>query len=68
MVSNDRSLPDRMTRAEVLAFKNFQCFKSDARPKLRTCFHSAFDEPDPPAEASERQSCEYRVGIFFLNQ
>jgi len=58
----------RMTSAEVLAFKNFQCFKGDARPKLRTCFHSAFDEPDPPAEASERQSCEYRVGVFFLNQ
>ena len=33
-----------------------------------TTFHSAFDEPDLPAEASERQSCEYRVGIFFLDQ
>lgn len=57
-----------MTTAETLAFKNFQCWKSDARPTLRTCFHSAFDEPDPPAEACERRSCEYRVGVFFLNQ
>ena len=58
-----------MTTGEVLAFKNFQCWKSDLRPKLRTCFHSAFDEPHPPhppEEASERQSCEYRVGVFFL--
>ena len=58
----------RMTTEEVLAFKNFQCWKSDQRPTLRTCFHSAFDEPHPAERASERQSCEYRVGIFFLNQ
>lgn len=56
-----------MTAGEVLAFKNFQCFKDDARPKLRTCFHSAFDEPAAPADATPRQSCEYRVGVFFLN-
>ena len=55
-----------MTTGEVLAFKNFQCFKDDARPTLRTCFHSAFDEPETPAGATPRQSCEYRVGVFFL--
>lgn len=56
----------RMTTGEVLAFKNFQCWKGEP-PTLRTCFHSAFDEPDPPEQASERQSCEYRIGVFFLN-
>ena len=56
-----------MTTGEVLAFKNFQCFKDDARPALRTCFHSAFDEPGTPEGAAPRQSCEYRVGVFFLN-
>ena len=56
-----------MTTGDVLAFKNFQCWK-DGPPTLRTCFHSAFDEPDPPEQASERQSCEYRIGVYFLNQ
>ena len=56
-----------MTTGEVLAFKNFQCWK-DEPPTLRTCFHSAFDEPDPPEQPSERQSCEYRIGVYFLNQ
>lgn len=57
----------RMTTGEVLAFKNFQCWKGEP-PTLRTCFHSAFDEPEPPEQASERQSCEYRIGVYFLNQ
>lgn len=57
-----------MTAGEVLAFKNFQCFKDDARPTLRTCFHSAFEEPGAPADARPRQSCEYRVGVFILNE
>ena len=48
------------------ALKNFQCWKAEP-PTLRTCFHSAFDEPDPPEQASERQSCEYRIGVYFLN-
>lgn len=55
-----------MATGEVLAFKNFQCFKDDRRPTLRTCFHSAFEEPGAPAHAAPRQSCEYRVGVFFL--
>jgi len=55
-----------MTTGEVLAFKNFQCFKADARPTLRTCFHSAFEERGAPARVTPRQSCEYRVGVFFL--
>ena len=32
----------------------------DARP------NSLF-EPDPPDRASERQSCEYRIGVYFLS-
>ena len=55
-----------MTTGEVLAFKNFQCFKDDAGPTLRTCFHSAFEDPEAPADVAPRQSCEYRVGVFFL--
>jgi len=55
-----------MTTGEVLAFKNFQCWKNDLQPVLRTCFHSAFDEPHPSDNPSERQSCEYRVGVYFL--
>ena len=56
----------RMTCDEVLAFKNFQCMKDDTAPVLRSCFHTAFAEPDAPQDAAERQSCEHRVGVFFL--
>ena len=58
----------RMTGDEVLAFKNFQCMKTDPEPVLRSCFHTAFDEPGAPPDAEPRQSCEHRVGVFFLRE
>lgn len=57
-----------MTVDEVLAFKNFQCAKSDREPALAACFHSAFEEPGTPPDVEERQSCEHRVSIFFLSE
>jgi len=54
-----------MTGDEMLAFKIFECWKEDAEPRLRTCFHTAFRDPGAPADAEERQSCEHRVGVFF---
>ncbi len=56
-----------MTGDEVLAFKLFDVRKSDAEPVLRSCFHTAFAHPDTPADAEERQSCEYRLGIWLLS-
>jgi hypothetical protein len=56
-----------MTRDEVLVFKNFECSKSDAEPRVASCFHSAFEDPGAPADAEERQSSEHRVNIFCLN-
>ena len=58
----------RMTCDEVLALKIFHCMKDDAAPRLRTCYHTAFPEPQPPAHAAYRQSCEHRVGIFLLTE
>eukprot|EP00435_Cladocopium_sp_Y103_P017704 s1973_g4.t1 len=53
--------PD-MTQDEVLVFKSFQYFKSQAgRPELKTCFHTAFEDPTAPVDAEPRQSAEYRV-------
>ena len=57
--------PD-MTVDEVLVFKLFDSRKSDAEPRLRSCFHTAFHDPTAPMGAEERQSCEYRVGLFVL--
>lgn len=56
--------PD-MTVDEVLVFKSFQYFKSQAGPELNTVFHTAFEVPSPPPGVEERQSCEYRVRIWF---
>ena len=56
-----------MLGTEVLAFKVFQCFKTDRRPRVQTCFHTAFPEPGAPDRAAHRQSCEFRAGVFFLN-
>ena len=58
--------PD-MTRNEVLALKVFQAFKNDKERKVQSCFHCAFVDPDMPAQAELRQSCEYRVSVFCLN-
>jgi hypothetical protein len=59
--------PD-MIGEEMLAFKIFESWKEDGGPRLRTCFHSAFRDPGAPADAEERQSCEHRVGVFFLRE
>jgi hypothetical protein len=55
-----------MTGDELLAFKIFQCMKADPVPRLATCFHSAFEHPETPADAQRRQSCEHRVNVFLL--
>ena len=54
----------KMRCDELLAFKLTEFWKAPAR--FQNCFHSAFDQPDPPAAAQERQSCEHRVGVLVL--
>lgn len=57
----------RMGIDEVLAFKLFECRKDDPRPnRFRSVLHTAFADPDAPADAEERQSCEHRVGVVIL--
>lgn len=55
-----------MTGGEVLAFKSFQCAKSDHGRRLKACFHTAFEEPGAPEDAERRQSFEHRAGVFIL--
>jgi hypothetical protein len=56
-----------MRTDEVLAFKLFECRKDDLLPsRLRSVLHTAFADPDAPADAEERQSCEHRVGVVVL--
>jgi hypothetical protein len=56
-----------MRADEVLAFKLFECRKDDPEPtRFRSVFHTAFVDPDVPADAEERQSCEHRVGVVIL--
>jgi len=54
----------RMTNDELLVFKLAEFWK--APRGLGNCFHSAFADPDTPAEAEHRQSCEHRVGALIL--
>jgi len=54
-----------MANDELLAFKIFQCSK-DGGGDFASCFHTAFADPDTPADAQHRQSCEHRVGIALL--
>jgi hypothetical protein len=49
---------------ELLAFKLAEFWKRGGR--AQNCFHSAFADPDAPADAEERQSCEHRVGVLML--
>ena len=57
----------RMGLDEVLAFKLFECRKDESEPsRFRSVFHTAFADPDAPADAEERQSCEHRVGVLML--
>jgi hypothetical protein len=54
-----------MTGDELLAFKLFECWK-DRDAGFASCFHTAFADPDTPADAEQRQSCEHRVGVLLL--
>ena len=57
-----------MTNEEVLVFKQFECFKGiDDQPdaKFKTCFHTAVNDPNTPADCEPRRSTEYRVGLWF---
>ena len=55
-----------MTGEEVLAFKLCEFWKDDPDAPPQNCFHSAFSNPNAPADAQERQSCEHRVGVLIL--
>lgn len=55
----------RMTADEVLVFKNFVFFETDDTVSLQSCYHSAFEDPTTPSDSVSRQSCEYRVSVFF---
>ena len=55
-----------MTGDEVLAFKLCEFRKDDPQARAQNCFHSAFSDPDAPANPEERQSCEHRVGVMIL--
>lgn len=52
----------RMERHEALVFK---VFDSDAGKPSRFTAHSAFDDPDTPANAPPRESIETRTFAFF---
>jgi hypothetical protein len=52
----------RMTRDEALIFK---VFDSDTTKTSRFTAHSAFDDPDTPADAPPRESIETRTFAFF---
>ena len=59
----------RMRTDEVLAFKLFECRKDDLGPaRFGSVLHTAFADPDTPADAEERQSCEHRVGVTILRE
>jgi hypothetical protein len=55
-----------MTAGEVLAFKMCEFWKDDPGAHPQSCFHCAFHDPDTPADAEQRQSCEHRVGVLIL--
>jgi hypothetical protein len=56
----------QMTGDEVLAFKLCEFWKDKPDAQPQNCFHSAFNHPDTPHDAEERQSCEHRVGVLIL--
>lgn len=55
-----------MRTSEVLAFKQCEFWKSGADRVPQNVFHTAFQDPDAPAEAEPRKSCEHRVGVMIL--
>ena len=58
----------RMTRDEVLVFKNFEYVKErdEGLSIVRSCFHTAFADPATPDSAEPRHSAEYRVEVWWL--
>ena len=55
-----------MTCDEVIAFKICEYSKEDPQAAPQTVFHSAFCDPDAPADCEPRQSCEHRAGVMIL--
>jgi hypothetical protein len=55
-----------MTADEVLVFKLGEYWKDRPHARPQNCLHTAFEHPDTPADAEERQSCEHRVGVVIL--
>ena len=56
-----------MTADELLTFKLFECSKDDpGLSRLRSTFHTAFEDPDMPADAERRRSWEHRVIVMLL--
>lgn len=52
---------------ELLTFKLFECSKDDPGPsRLRSTFHTAFEDPGTPADAERRRSWEHRVIVMLL--
>ena len=52
----------RMTRDEVLLFKNYDTLTDGT---ARYSLHSAFQDPDTPADAVPRETIETRAFVFF---
>ena len=52
----------RMTRDEVLLFKNYDTLPDGT---ARYALHSAFQDPDTPADAAPRETIETRAFVFF---
>ena len=53
-----------MTTDEVLVINQFDLRRGES-PKLKSCFHTAFELPDTDPQAQPRHSCEYRPQVFF---
>lgn len=54
----------KMADDELLVFKLAEFWKAPS--PFRNCFHSAFDHPDTPIGAQQRQSCEHRVAVLVM--
>jgi hypothetical protein len=52
----------RMTRDEVLLFKNYDTLTDGT---ARYALHSAFEDPNTPADAAPRESIETRAFVFY---
>merc|ERR1711998_715677 len=51
-----------MGKDELLIFKQYD---SDPNARVRYCFHTAFNDPNAPADAPARQSIEVRAVALF---